>query len=231
MVLSFIQVTPADAAVIHGTVYDMQLNAARNTIVTINTEPKQSFVATNGTYTFLLNLGSYELSARHIENVYTFKTVQNISIVQDGDFVIDLLLLLDIEDAESLTDENVSVSDLYPSEPIIPNKEGSSIIVVIIALLAIIIVLLIYISYKKTNRPSQQDIRDTVALAEEDDIGLQILYYIKEEHGRVNQRDIHRKFPISEAKVSLIVKELEAKGLVEKIKKGKGNIIKLRQEK
>jgi uncharacterized membrane protein len=52
-----------------------------------------------------------------------------------------------------------------------------------------------------------------------------ILKIIREEGGRATQKDIRRKTPLSEAKVSLMISELEAKGKIEKIKKGRGNIV------
>jgi uncharacterized membrane protein len=56
----------------------------------------------------------------------------------------------------------------------------------------------------------------------------EVLKIIKEEGGRTTQKDIRKKIPLSEAKVSLMISELEAKGKVEKIKKGRGNIIVLK---
>ena len=53
----------------------------------------------------------------------------------------------------------------------------------------------------------------------------QVLDIIKDQGGRTTQKEIRKKMPQSEGKVSLIVAELEHKGLVEKIKKGRGNII------
>ena len=55
-----------------------------------------------------------------------------------------------------------------------------------------------------------------------------VLKIIKEEGGRSTQRDIRKKIPLSEAKVSLMISELEAKGKIQKIKKGRGNIIVLK---
>ena len=53
----------------------------------------------------------------------------------------------------------------------------------------------------------------------------EILRFIKEKGGRVTQKDIRKRFPSSEAKISLLISELEHKGKLEKIKKGRGNII------
>jgi len=51
-----------------------------------------------------------------------------------------------------------------------------------------------------------------------------ILELIKKE-GRITQKEIRKQIPLSEAKISLIISELEAKGIVRKIKRGRGNII------
>ena len=54
-----------------------------------------------------------------------------------------------------------------------------------------------------------------------------ILTMLKE-HKRLTQKEIRKDIPLSEAKISLIISEMEHKGLVEKIKKGRGNIIVLK---
>ena len=48
---------------------------------------------------------------------------------------------------------------------------------------------------------------------------------IQEEGGRITQKELRKKLPYSEAKVSLMVADLEGRGMVRKIKKGRGNII------
>lgn len=42
---------------------------------------------------------------------------------------------------------------------------------------------------------------------------------------RITQKEIRKEVPLSEAKISLIISEMEHKGIIEKIKKGRGNII------
>ena len=61
-------------------------------------------------------------------------------------------------------------------------------------------------------------------LSEED-----FLEIIKKEGGRTTQKDIRKEIPLSEAKTSLMIAELEHKGIIEKIKKGRGNIIILKK--
>jgi uncharacterized membrane protein len=57
-----------------------------------------------------------------------------------------------------------------------------------------------------------------------DDAAKAVLDIIKNEK-RITQKDIRKQLPDSEAKISLVISELESKGIVKKIKKGRGNII------
>ena len=57
-----------------------------------------------------------------------------------------------------------------------------------------------------------------------------VIEIIRKEGGRTTQKDIRKMIPLSEAKISLMISELEAKGVVQKIKKGRGNIIVLKDK-
>ncbi|MDP2750920.1 MAG: winged helix-turn-helix transcriptional regulator [Nanoarchaeota archaeon] len=52
-----------------------------------------------------------------------------------------------------------------------------------------------------------------------------ILEILKKNDGRATQKEIRKEIPLSEAKISLMITDLEAKGKIRKIKKGRGNII------
>jgi uncharacterized membrane protein len=67
----------------------------------------------------------------------------------------------------------------------------------------------------------QQSVRDL--LLPED--CRQVLSIIEKNDGRITQLDLRKMLPYSEAKVSLIVSDLESRGLVKKIKKGRGNVL------
>lgn len=43
--------------------------------------------------------------------------------------------------------------------------------------------------------------------------------------GRTTQTELRKKLSYSEAKISLMLTDLESRGLIKKIKKGRGNII------
>ena len=58
-----------------------------------------------------------------------------------------------------------------------------------------------------------------------------VLHLIKKEGGRMTQKDIRKTLIMSEAKLSLIVTELMHKNKIEKIKKGRKNIIILKKSK
>jgi uncharacterized membrane protein len=53
----------------------------------------------------------------------------------------------------------------------------------------------------------------------------EVMDFITKSGGRVNQVELRRNIPYSEAKVSLMISDLEDRGLIRKIKKGRGNII------
>jgi uncharacterized membrane protein len=56
----------------------------------------------------------------------------------------------------------------------------------------------------------------------------EIIELLKRQGGRMTQKDLRARLNCSEAKVSLMITDLEDRGLVHKIKKGRGNIILLR---
>ncbi len=53
----------------------------------------------------------------------------------------------------------------------------------------------------------------------------EVLAIMDKNGGRITQLDLRKALPYSEAKVSLIVSDLESRGLVKKIKKGRGNVL------
>ena len=56
----------------------------------------------------------------------------------------------------------------------------------------------------------------------------EIIHILESQGGRMTQKDLRARLNCSEAKVSLMITDLEDRGLVHKVKKGRGNIILLR---
>jgi uncharacterized membrane protein len=55
----------------------------------------------------------------------------------------------------------------------------------------------------------------------------EIMDLIRANGNRITQRELRKKSPYSESKVSLMLSDLEERGLIEKFKKGRGNVIRI----
>lgn len=214
----------ADAATIYGNIYDLSLKRLNNVIVEIDTSPKQSMVAQNGSYSLNVPPGSYTIKAQLLQKNTLIASVQeNITVKQDGSYVLDLILFPDVE--EGIEDINVEINgDIIES--------GNNNIFIIITLLLILAIasVLIYKFNKYKKQKKEQKAEKNIEEKFEDNDLEQIIKIIKQEGGRTTQKDIRKEIPLSEAKISLMLAELEHKGIIEKIKKGRGNIIILKKK-
>jgi len=201
---------------IHGTVYDFGLDRLSNAVVEIDTSPKQQMVAKNGTYSFTVPAGTYTLKARHEKS--DAEVVENISAISEGDYVFDLILFPSLESEEALLEEELEVPMV---EEIIEDRPVSQWL-----LWLVVFVLLGYVVYKVSRKPvvEKEVIKEIKEVAVHEEL-QKILEFVEKEGGRTTQKDIRKNFPYSEAKISLMIDDLEAKGLVKKIKKGRGNLI------
>jgi len=205
---------------IHGTVYDFGLSRLADSVIEINSTPRQQMVAKDGTYSFSVPPGAYSLKARHEKS--DSEVVENISAITEGDYVLDLILLPSLGGDEELVMEEPEVM-----EEIVKEKP-----LVHWLLWAIIFTVLGYLVYKISRKPAQivekiiqkEVIREVKEVAVVEEL-QKVLEFIEKEGGRTTQKDIRKNFPYSEAKISLMIDDLEAKGLVKKVKKGRGNII------
>lgn len=199
-----------NAATLHGTIYDLSLEKTSNVIIEINSSPKQRYVSKEGSYSFNLPPGSYKLTARQIESNITLSSTEDfINVIDDGDYVLDLFLFTNFEEEESLYIDDIEIIDYKTTNYLL--------IVLIIVLLCIAGIILYYFTKRKVVIHGDEDLN-------------KIFAFIKSQGGRTTQKEIRKQTPLSEAKVSLIISELEAKGVVQKIKKGRGNIIILKRD-
>jgi uncharacterized membrane protein len=189
------------AATLHGTVYDFDFDVVENTIIEVNSQPKQSMIAIDGTYSFELNPGEYTLEAKYIVGDSLISSVsEEINIVDEGDYVLDLILFPNLDDE--------LVEDFEFDE-----AETNNSLIYLAIFLIIIIIFFIFLKKKPKKRDLDKD--------EAEDV----LKFIKKEGGRTTQKEIRKNIGLGEAKVSLIITELEHKKKVKRIKKGRGNII------
>ncbi len=215
VILLFV-VNTAAAATIHGTIYNLELEKQPDVIITVDSTPKQTLVSKDGAYSFNLPEGVYTITAEYDEE----SAKESIAIQQSGEYVLDLILFPTFAEEEFLeeADENL-LEDEYFSSPV-PLYVT---VLIIIALMAVFI--FIVLKYKRLLKRFTEELQDNL---QEADVADKVYDFIKKEK-RVTQKQIRNRFPSSEAKISLILKELEHKGKIEKIKKGRGNIILLKK--
>lgn len=231
-----------NAAIIHGTVYDILLEPEYDIKLQINTLPKQVFISKDGQYSFNVPIGNYTIIAETIDG-YASEDI----IVEDnsGDYVIDIILeqvLTNIESPElnnnDITTNNIG--DSFNDSSPVGSSDSSFINVVVgfvlVLLLTVLIVSLfilkdysfaeIFRKAKKTE--SQKETEDSGKKDNEKKIiegyGFDILDLVKK-NSPITQRELRKHIPLSEAKISLIIAELEHDGKIKKIKKGRGNIL------
>lgn len=184
------------AAEIHGTIYDLSLKPVKNVLIEINTQPPQKLVSRDGTYQFSLTEGNYTIKARTISEKNLI-TEENIELIGNtGEFVLDLFLL--------------------PEET--EQKQEKTRIMWYIIPIFIITLIIVYFIRKKPEKSQKEEKEERSDLD-------RLIKIIQDKGGRTTQKEIRKHFPLSEAKVSLMITELESKGKIEKIKKGRGNII------
>ncbi|RLI76498.1 hypothetical protein DRO97_00540 [Archaeoglobales archaeon] len=201
---------PANAAVIHGTIYSWEtLEPVRKAIVTINTTPEQKIVS-NGTYSFTVPNGTYVIKAFYKNDVELYAE-ENITIVEDRSYVIDLILFPKFEKIDEF--EEIEFPEV---EETINNYYLIS-----IPILASILIYLYYLKRRERKFEVDEELPEDLT---------EVIEIIKKEGGRISQKELRKKLGYSEAKMSLIIADLERRDVVEKVKKGRGNIIFLKEK-
>lgn len=226
VVFFFTTIPSISAVTLQGTVYNLNLEAEPNVLVSINTIPEQKLLAKEGTYIFVLNQGEYQLTAKK----GTLEIQEQVELSQEGDYTIDLFLIPDTAEEEDLWTE--TEEDLVEEEP------GGLKWQYAVALLIILWALWRYQKVRRRYGPLRlfrkkikEESRKTIQEHKEEltkepgsiDKALEI---IKKHDGRISQKELRKEMMyLSEAKISLILTELEHKGKIEKIRKGRGNVL------
>lgn len=209
----------ASAAELKGTIYNSQLEVQKDVIVEINTEPEQSFVSKDGIYLFNVPPGEYVLSASHSYAGETDLSAEEIVTVSTGgSYTLDIILFDVLEEDEPLADFDFA-SGLEE------NNTSWYLGIAFLLFIFLAVILALYFAGKRVKKV-QRHIEDAFDAGKNLDNDLEkIISIIKAEGGRATQLEIRKHFPLSEAKISLMIAELEDKGIVRKIKKGRGNIL------
>ncbi len=244
----------ASAAVLQGSVFEwFSLEKINNVIIDINSVPMQRIVAKNGNYSMQLPNGDYLLRAECFENnELKYETEEKISIKNDGNFTLDLIMFPASEsDLNELIEPGIWDANIdFPEQLGIiadngkkPATESFNLLVAIGTVVLLLIILLAF-SFKlelgKRIEKGQEKAKtsgiETTAKIPEikeeplDKYAQEVLQALKSSGNRLTQKELREKVQsVGEAKISLIISELEAMGKVKKIKKGRGNIIILKE--
>jgi len=167
-------------------------------------------------------------------------TEEEINVVGDGEFVFDLFLFPSFADEDEILADTgeISVEEVEEKKGFAKYSLWSYLIALGIFLIAIGRVILARKKYGRLRkgRKKKEEVNKIVENEElsesegEDVEGSdyleEALEIIKKNEGRISQKKLRKEMMhLSEAKISLILTELEHKGKIEKIKKGRGNVV------
>lgn len=236
MILFFTLITPLTHAdttcTIGGVAYDyLTLEPLPDTIIEINTTPPQTYVSKDGNYRLNVPEGSYHLTAKHYENnLLEYYTEENITVAGGGDYTLDLIMLPAIED-EFLFDE----PDLSDFDDVLIEDESqeNQIWLMVPAVIAFIVIITItgwYLLFARSKK-IEEGTTEAMIKSEEGDLRplpddlLEIVEILKKHDGRMTQKELRKLLPHSESKISLMITDLENRGIVTRVKRGRGNVI------
>jgi len=236
LILIFTLITPLTHAdttcTIGGVAYDyLTLEPLPDTIIEINTTPPQTYVSKDGNYRLNVPEGSYHLTAKHYENnLLEYYTEENITVAGGGDYTLDLIMLPAIED-EFLFDE----PDLSDFDDVLIEDESqeNQIWLMVPAVIAFIFIITItgwYLLFARSKK-IEEGTTEAMIKSEEGDLRplpddlLEIVEILKKHDGRMTQKELRKLLPHSESKISLMITDLENRGIVTRVKRGRGNVI------
>ncbi len=227
----------ASATTLKGTIYNDQLEPEANVLVKINTVPEQRFLSKNGQYSFNVPPGNYTLTAFKGDILVD----DSVTIVEQGEFVYDIFLIANLADEEDLLTDTLQQQVLQQQqqqqlqqvleEPGFRWQYVAAGVILVFLLYRVWRARKTYGSLWKFRRRVKEESAKSLEqhkeeLAKEPGYIENALEIIKKHDGRITQKELRKEMLyLSEAKVSLIITELEHKGKIAKVKKGRGNVI------
>lgn len=215
------------AATIYGEVYNSNDFETISPVVLKITGPVSTqIIVRSGNYSIDLPPGAYTIAGFYYENsTLIYRSYDKINITeQDANIHFDIVLFEPDE-------FDIFYSSIEPPEVDYQNiKEsvGFSIIGLLpylLVIVAVIVAVAFYLFNKKITSDSKPQAKEEPEEIDEEERKLLLLLEANE--GRALQRDLRKELGFSEAKMSLLVDSLESRGFLKRIKKGRGNIIKL----
>lgn len=222
------------AATLTGTAYTQNLAVAQYAILTINTTPEQRLILDDGMYNITVPPGTYLLSASLRQSGQRYEDEVLVRAVDDGVYAYDLILFR-VETIDPVLDDTEDpTTDLeFPQDgadsPISPIRRyvlGGIVLVALIAL-AMLGARGEWWRHKSKGDAPVAHPKKKGSADLPDDL-TQVLAILKSEGGRANQKELRQKLPYSEAKVSMMLADLENRGLLKRVKQGRANLIVLK---
>ncbi len=232
------------AATISGIVYDgLTLEPQSNSILTIDTSPIQTKVSKDGSYVFTVEDGNYLLEAEYRENgIATQRAQREVFIEGDGNYIIDIILLPEVG---SVPDEPLPGEENPPS--ILDQLKEPAVWLSALAIILAAAGYSIWNIRRSTRKHSKEKIDIPHVEANEkiekpkeeieekseavlDQYAKEVIGHLKRGGNRLTQKELRGMMKIGEAKVSLVVSELEEEKIIKKIKRGRGNILVLTEK-
>ncbi len=208
----------ANSAFVHGDIVKSQNDDSTKTLIRIEGKFTYQMITNNSNYSIFLPDGEYVLQSQGITNGgQVISSVSNKLSIGADDQRIDLLL---------------------------KREDNSTYYIVIVAIVLIAAIVIIWKMENKNNSPQTQqkqiiepqleneDVIEETAPVENskkeelDDDAKKVIAIIESNEGRITQKELRETLGFSEAKLSLILSELEYIQIIKKFKRGRGNIVK-----
>lgn len=231
-----------------------------NALVEVNSTPTQFRVAASGVYSFNLPPGDYLIKTSYYQNdTLVYYSEDTLTVTDyEGDYVFDILMFPLQEEAEEFTDEDIGNVTYDVEDNILPGFD--LIYTAVALLILMIMSAAAYYHYKRRDGlEDESELMESIEAAEaveevEEVSGVvnennnpayrepvldidmlpddlkEIIHILESHGGRMTQKDLRGRLNCSEAKVSLMITDLEDRGLIQKVKKGRGNVILLRSK-
>src|SRR3989338_6487601 len=229
ILLFLLTLSLVSATTLKGTIYNTNLEPEPDVLIEINTIPEQRLLARDGTYQFDVSPGTYTLTAQKEDIIIT----EEVRVLAEGTYIYDIFLLPEFTAEDDLWAD--TEEELIEEEPSLFRWQY--------IVTGLIIIFLLYRFYRerkkygsvwKFRRRVKEEAAKSVEqhkeeLAQEPGYIEKALEIMKKHDGRITQKELRKEMLyLSEAKISLILTELEHKGKIEKIKKRRGNVIVVR---
>ena len=183
-----------EGASIGGKVYDLELNELDNVIIQINTTPRQQVITKGGGFGLEVPPGTYQLKATtYVFGEHRAQAEENITVIEDGEYVLDLVLFPLFEDFDDYPDIG-NVEDTAPKIAAAKLLVGAGIAAIVI--ISIIFVILgrkfLRSRLKKSTHPQASQGQGEHA---PDPAATQVIRLIRANDGQISQKELRKQLP------------------------------------